>query len=356
MEKASVEKSIRRKKIFENQHFIEKNDLESVLNVSKFKVFMKQETSDIKSLDQLNEEESSSSEIEDEEEIKNLSNGREKNSGKQIGKNFEKINFTNFNQFIEELIISTSTEEIFGVEKVRKVVEKLLSNLQKLVNYINDDNFDKNSKITPKHLYFIAKEFDPKFSIPSYKPRGNLKLYGRKYKKFGKEEVRRQKIDEKEHKNMLANITFLSLIMITKSLNLELFTNRLKKDHNGIFDQFIFKKIFTKIMLNLYKINPDYNLYLEHLLVFKRVIHIQVKIIEFLASELFKNLNIRKVSPISNREFQFLRFLLVETRSICSFYSEFVLRFIQDIVRAFFLTIFFRILLIRRMDINWFMS
>lgn len=363
LKKMSLEKKCQKRK-FIKKNFPKKNEderkifhrmvksnkkqgeFEEILTVSKFKIYKKQETSDIKSIQELNEMDSSdSNEFE-----------KPKKYFKQIGKSKMTPSLTEIKEMVENLLFSTKSDQFRDKKKLKKMVRKLISNISKIAEFLNESQIEdiskENSRIGKRHFGKIVKNWNERFIIPAYKPFGYRTIYGekiveeddelrksrvtffgRKMKHLGKPTQLRKKLTEEKHAGMLSSAVIVGLLKIIKNLNFENFQKNLKEDGN---ENFVLRKIFRRVMLSLYKICPDYYLYLEHLMIYKSFIQIQAKIVEFLAGQVIEDPEDFNAGNFTLKEFRIMKWALVESRAICGFFSEFVLKFIQNIVRKYF--------------------
>lgn len=336
IEMSSLKKSGKRgnKAIFKHEN----GGSGQILNIEKFKIFVKKETTDkdLKSIDQLNNE-GSSEESEFEEEEGDIFKKKEESSDQEDGRNAQFLGFDtsigDIKGLIEDLITSTSSTSIFGEEKCKKLVKKILINLHKITQRLHNDPGVESRIRLDKHFEPIIRNFDPKFNLPCYKPQGYLTVYGRELKYLALETQKTRRLSQNEHQGLISTPAFLGLAALAKFTRPDTFLGMIKKGEKGIFRDFFLTKIFRKVMLKLFKIRPDYHIYLEHLLIYKTLIKIHSKILEFFSVEMFNKLHIHTFTNISNIEFDFLKYLLISSRASCCFFKEFVLKFIQNTVR-----------------------
>lgn len=307
-----------------------------ILNIEKFKIFVKKDTRDpdLKSIDELNNQDSSEgSELEEEDEEIFQKEGDMLQEGNPDSQFFSfDTSICHIKELVEDLITSTSSTSIFGEEKCKKVVKKILKNLHEIADRLHKDSSFESQIRMEDHFEPIIKNFNPKFNIPCYKPQGYLTVYGRELKCLAEETQKSRKLSQNEHQNMIANIAFLGLLALAKYTKPDSIYQMIKRGEKEMFQEFFLTKIFRKIILKLYKIRPDYHLYVEHLLVYKTILKIHSKILEFFSVEMFNKLKIQNSITVSNIEFGLLKYLLTSSRASCSFFREFVLSFIQRAV------------------------
>ena len=150
--------------------------------------------------------------------------------------------------------------------------------------------------------------------------------------------MKKVKLSESHHKRLIAQLSHTGLEVILGAFKPGRIIEDFKKFQQAetpfaeILKSHSLRELYKQVIMQSYKINLDYNLYLEHLILYKSLVRIHAKLLEFLACQVFSSfkLQFQEIGSMNIRDKFLFSWLLHQGRANRAFMLELVEKFVQQ--------------------------